>query len=282
MAGALCLCTLKPGLVPSCLFSWPTSGDTRDSKPPTQAQVGHLHRRTYPGHQPPDPLAQRLFAPRPSFKKGVLFSAHLDRALRLGSCHQCHWFAPNELIRVSAVCPVEWASLSLADLGRMRTGRRGGSRRWGTGVRVHTEQTQLGIHAQRCDMKLVVVWRGLDQARLVMFVMSVQTPCGSVTLLRSGQSRPWQQSLWFPLMDIRDPFTLSLFFLSVCVGYFTFVAITVRWSLQWVHAYSTYYRHIFRPLPMSRCCLIVWTNTHMAWLTADVNAKLPSLCFLLF
>lgn len=29
---------LKPSLVPSCLFSWPTSGDTRDSKPPTQAQ----------------------------------------------------------------------------------------------------------------------------------------------------------------------------------------------------------------------------------------------------
>lgn len=27
---------------------------------------------------------------------------------------------------MSAVCPVEWASLSLADLGRMRTGRRGG------------------------------------------------------------------------------------------------------------------------------------------------------------
>lgn len=38
VAGALCLCMLKPGLVPSCLFSWPTSGDTRDSKPPTQAR----------------------------------------------------------------------------------------------------------------------------------------------------------------------------------------------------------------------------------------------------
>lgn len=59
-------------------------------KAPHSGPVGHLQSRTYPGHQPPDPLARRLFAPRPSFKKGVLFSAHLVRALRLGSCHQCH------------------------------------------------------------------------------------------------------------------------------------------------------------------------------------------------
>ena len=248
-------------------------------KAPHSGPVGHLHRRTYPGHQPPDPLARRLFAPRPSFKKAVLFRAHWLRALRLGSCHQSHWSAPNELIR--GACSLScWVGQPKPGWARLDEGR--GSWRWGIGVRVRTEQTQLGIHAQRCDMKLVVVWRGLDQARLVVFVMSVRTPWGSVMPLRSGQSRPCKHSLWFTLMDIRDPFTLSLFFKSVCVGDFTFVAITVRWSLQWVHAYSSYNRHRLRPLPMSRCCLIVRTNTHMAWLTTDVDAKLPGLCFLLF
>lgn len=82
---------LKPGLVPSCLFSWPTNRDTRDATPPPYSDpAGHLHCRTHPGHQPPDPLTRGLFAPRPSFKKGVLFGPHLVHSLLLGSCHQRH------------------------------------------------------------------------------------------------------------------------------------------------------------------------------------------------
>lgn len=46
-------------------------------KPPhtRSGPVGHLHRRTHPGQQPPDPLTRGLFAPRPSFKEGAFCSA---------------------------------------------------------------------------------------------------------------------------------------------------------------------------------------------------------------
>lgn len=62
----------------------------RKPPPPYSDPAGHLHCRTHPGHQPPDPLTRGLFAPRPSFKKGFLFSPHLVHSLRSGSCHQCH------------------------------------------------------------------------------------------------------------------------------------------------------------------------------------------------
>ncbi|CAB1456793.1 unnamed protein product [Pleuronectes platessa] len=89
VAGSLCLFMLKPGLVPSCLFSWPTSGDTRDSTPPTPPSQAQPDTSTSAPTQVTDlltPLPRGLFAPRPSFKKGVLF----DHSLGPGSCHQCH------------------------------------------------------------------------------------------------------------------------------------------------------------------------------------------------
>lgn len=126
MAGALCLCTLKSGLVPSCLFSWPTSGDTRDSTPPPLLRRSRTPPLLHPPRSPTSwpHSARGLFAPRQSFKKAVLFSPHLVHSLRLGSCHQCHWSALNELIRRPAFCSTEWAGLSPTEHGRMRRGYR--------------------------------------------------------------------------------------------------------------------------------------------------------------
>lgn len=80
-ASCLRLGTLKPSLVPSCLFSWPTNGGRRGPKPPIpdSDSAGHLLYRTHPGHQPPDPSPAGPFAPRSSFKKAVVFGSSLGR-----------------------------------------------------------------------------------------------------------------------------------------------------------------------------------------------------------
>lgn len=165
MAGSLCvLSRWSPALFPAICSAGPPAGTPRTQTTPSL----RLGRTTPPPHPPRSPtslthLPGGLFALRPSFKKGVLFDPRLLHSLSWGSCHRCHWSAPNELISGPAVCPIEWVELSWAGWGWGKRGWLG----WGTGVRVHTEKTQLAIEAQGCIMKFVVVWRGWNQNPLV-------------------------------------------------------------------------------------------------------------------